>query len=165
MTEAQHPAPAQPPQATPEVPDEARVAPSVVLDTVVRLAFHTVLVFGVYLLFAGHNQPGGGFIGGLVTGSAFVLRYVAGGRAEIRSAVPVDPRIPLALGLLVAAGTGVVALFVGADYLESGIHKLDLPVLGEVKLVSALAFDIGVYLIVVGLALGLLRTLGAEAER
>lgn len=138
---------------------------SVVLDTVVRLAFHTVLVFGVYLLFAGHNQPGGGFIGGLVTGSAFILRYAAGGRDELRLAVPVDPRLPLALGLLVAALTGIGAQLLGGDFLESAIVKTSLPVLGDVKLVSALAFDIGVYLVVVGLVLGLLRTLGAEAER
>jgi multicomponent Na+:H+ antiporter subunit A len=143
----------------------APVHRSVVLDTVVRLAFHTVLVFGVYLLFAGHNQPGGGFIGGLVTGSAFILRYVAGGRAELRSAVPVDPRLPLALGLLTATGTGIAAMLLGAQFLESGYRDLHVPVLGEVALVSALLFDVGVYLVVVGLVLGLLRTLGAEAER
>lgn len=145
-------------------PAPAGGLPSVVLETVVRLAFHTVLVFGIYLLFAGHNQPGGGFIGGLVSGSAFVLRYVAGGRADLKTAVPVDPRFPLALGLLVAAGTGTVALLVGGEFLESGIVTWDLPVLGQIKLVSALVFDIGVYLVVVGLTLGLLRTLGAEAE-
>lgn len=138
---------------------------SVVLETVVALAFHTVLVFGVYLLFAGHNQPGGGFIGGLVTGAAFILRYVAGGRAELRSAVPVDPRLPLATGLLIATVTGMASWTVGLDFLESGYVELDLPLLGTVKAVSALAFDAGVYLVVVGLALGLLRTLGAEAER
>ena len=145
-------------------PAPAGGRPSVILETVVRLAFHTVLVFGIYLLFAGHNQPGGGFIGGLVSGSAFALRYVAGGRADLKAAVPVNPRVPLALGLLVAAGTGAVALIVGGEYLESGIVTWDLPVLGTVKLVSALFFDIGVYLVVVGLTLGLLRTLGAEAE-
>lgn len=144
---------------------DRHLRPSVVLDTVVLLAFHTVLVFGVYLLFAGHNQPGGGFIGGLVTGSAFILRYIAGGRGELRLAVPVDPRLPLALGLLVATLTGVGAQLLGGQFLESAIVEVAVPVLGDVKLVSALAFDIGVYLVVVGLVLGLLRTLGAEAER
>ena len=144
---------------------ENRVRPSVVLETVVGLAFHTVLVLGVYLLFAGHNQPGGGFIGGLVSGAAFILRYVAGGRAELRTAVPVDPRLPLALGLLLATVTGVAASVAGGQFLESAKVELDLPVLGSVKAVSALAFDVGVYLVVVGLVLGLLRTLGAEAER
>jgi multicomponent Na+:H+ antiporter subunit A len=147
----------------PGAPEEQ--APSVVLETVVRLAFHTVLVFGLYLLFAGHNQPGGGFIGGLVAGAAFILRYVAGGRRELRAAVPVDPRVPLALGLLVSTVTGVAALALGGQFLQSGYRELEVPVLGEVALVSALAFDVGVFLVVVGLVLGLLRTLGAEAER
>ncbi len=149
----------------PGAPAQPAVRRSVVLETVVRLAFHTVLVFGLYLLFAGHNQPGGGFIGGLVSGSAFILRYVAGGRAELRLAVPVDPRLPLAAGLLIATLTGVAALLLGGDFLESDYVEYDLPVLGVVKAVSAVAFDIGVYLVVVGLVLGLLRTLGAEAER
>jgi multicomponent Na+:H+ antiporter subunit A len=138
---------------------------SVILETGVRLIFHTVLVFGLYLLFAGHNQPGGGFVGGLVAGSAFVLRYVAGGRAELRTAVPVDPAVPLGLGVLVATGTGMGAWLFGADFLTSDYGGAVLPVLGEVKASTVLIFDVGVFLVVVGLVLTLLRTLGAEAER
>jgi len=138
---------------------------SVVLETAVRLVFHTILVFGLYLLFAGHNQPGGGFVGGLVAGLGFVLRYIAGGRAALRAAVPVDPGIPLGFGLMLAASTGVVALLVGGDFLESGYVEGTLPLLGFVKLTSVLFFDTGVFLVVVGLVLALLRTLGAEVER
>lgn len=138
---------------------------SVVLETAVRLVFHTVLVFSLYLLFAGHNQPGGGFVGGLVAGLAFVLRYLAGGRGALRDAVPVDPGLPLGLGMVLAATTGTVALLAGGQFLESGKVTFDLPVLGVLKLTSALPFDCGVYLVVVGLVLGLLSTLGAEAER
>ena len=75
------------------------------------------------------------------------------------------PGLPLGLGLLVSALTGVVALLAGGQFLESGYVTYVLPLLGEVKVTSALAFDSGVYLVVVGLVLGLLRTLGAEAER
>ena len=131
----------------------------------VRLVFHTVLVFGVYLLFAGHNQPGGGFAGGLVAGLAFVLRYLAGGRAALREAMAVDPGVPLGLGLVVAGVTGIVPLLLGGQLLESASVSLDLPLLGVAKVTSALAFDTGVFLVVVGLVLGVLRTLGAEAER
>jgi multicomponent Na+:H+ antiporter subunit A len=136
-----------------------------VLETAVRLIFHTVLVFSLYLLFAGHNQPGGGFVGGLVAGAAFVLRYVAGGRAALKAAVPVDPGLPVGLGLVLAAGTGMAAWLFGGQFLESGKLELHLPVLGVVKATSALPFDTGVYLVVVGLVLAVLRTLGAEAER
>ena len=142
-----------------------RVLPSVVLDTTVRLVFHTVLVFSLYLLFAGHNQPGGGFVGGLVGGVAFVLRYVAGGRAALHAAVPIEPTIPLGLGIVTSSLTGMAAWLTGADFLESGKLSLDVPVLGVVKATSALPFDIGVYLVVVGLVLLLLRSLGGEAER
>ena len=149
----------------PGAEDMPAVRRSVILETCVRLAFHTVLVFGLYLLFAGHNSPGGGFVGGLVAGSAFVLRYVAGGRAELRAAVPVDPGIPLGLGLVLASSTAVGALVLGGDLLQSAYGSVDLPVLGTVKASTVLLFDIGVFLVVVGLVLTLLRTLGAEAEK
>ena len=138
---------------------------SVILETCVRLVFHTVLVFGVYLLFAGHNSPGGGFVGGLVAGSAFVLRYVAGGRAELRAAVPVDPGLPIGAGLLLAGGTGMGAWLFGADLITSAYGSAVLPVLGTVKASTVLLFDAGVFLVVIGLVLTLLRTLGGEAER
>ena len=138
----------------------------VILDVSVRLIFHAVLITSVYLLFAGHNQPGGGFVGGLVAGSAFVLRYAVTGREGIDRAVPLDPALPLGAGLLLSAGTGAAAwLFDGTQFLESGKLELDVPVLGVVKATSALPFDTGVFLVVVGLVLVVLRTLGAEAEQ
>jgi multicomponent Na+:H+ antiporter subunit A len=154
--------------AEPRLPGAGELDPvrrSVVLETAVRLVFHTVLVFSLYLLFAGHNQPGGGFVGGLVAGAAFVLRYVAGGRAALKAAVPIDPGVPVGGGLALAAGTGMAAWLFGGQFLESGKVELELPLLGLMKLTSALPFDTGVYLVVVGLVLALLRTLGAEAER
>ena len=138
---------------------------SLILDTTIRLVFDAVLVFSLYLLFAGHNQPGGGFVGGLVAGTAFVLRYVAGGRAELRAAVPIDPGIPLGAGVLLATVTGMGAWLFGADFLTSDYGSVVLPVLGQVKASTVLIFDIGVFAVVVGLVLTLLRTLGAEAER
>jgi multicomponent Na+:H+ antiporter subunit A len=157
--------PSDSPEPLPAAADLAVDRRSVVLETAVRLVFHTVLVLGIYLLFAGHNQPGGGFIGGLVVGTAFTLRYVAGGRSELRAAVPVDPGIPLGAGLVLATATGLLPLLVGGQFLESDYVEYTLPVLGHVKLVLAVLFDLGVFLVVVGLVLGVLRTLGAEAEK
>ena len=138
---------------------------SLILDTSLRLIYHPVLVLSLYLLFAGHNQPGGGFVGGLVAGAAFVLRYIAGGRAALAAAVPIDPGVPVGGGLVLAAGTGMAAWVFGGQFLENGKVELVLPLLGAIKATSALPFDTGVYLVVVGLVLGVLRTLGAEAER
>jgi multicomponent Na+:H+ antiporter subunit A len=138
---------------------------SVVLEVVTRILFHTILVFSVYLLFSGHNEPGGGFAGGLVAGLALVLRYLAGGRYELGEAAPVAPGVLLGTGLLFAGGTGVGGLLLGAEVLQTAILEATLPVLGDVKLVTSLFFDMGVYLIVVGLVLDVLRSLGAELDR
>ena len=94
---------------------------SVVLEVVTRILFHTIVVFSIYLLFSGHNEPGGGFAGGLVAGLALVLRYLAGGRYELGEAAPVDPGLLLGAGLLLSGGTGVVGLALGAEVLPTSI--------------------------------------------
>ena len=138
---------------------------SVVLEVVTRLIFHTVVIVSLYLLFAGHNVPGGGFAGGLVAGLALVVRYVAGGRYELGEAAPVDAGVLLGSGLLLAGGTGVAGLLLGAEVLQTAVLEGTLPLYGDVKLVTSLFFDIGVYLIVLGLVLDILRSLGAELDR
>lgn len=138
---------------------------SLILDTSLGAVFHTVLVFSVFLLFTGHNAPGGGFIGGLVAGAAFVLQYVAGGAGQVGRVAPVAPHVLMGLGLALAVLVGIASLLAGGQLLESAVLGVDVPVLGKVKTTSALPFDIGVYLIVVGLVLAVLRTLGGEAER
>jgi multicomponent Na+:H+ antiporter subunit A len=136
---------------------------SPILDESVRLVFHTVLVLSIYLLFAGHNAPGGGFSGGLVAGSAIFLRYIAGGRAA--SAVPgLGHEMLLGLGLLVSTLTGVAALIGGLEFLEAWVFERDVPLLGVVKFTGTLPFDIGVYLVVVGLIAAIVDSLGREAD-
>lgn len=160
---ASAPAEASGPDALEDVA-AARPVRSLVLDSSISALFPTILVFSVFLFFAGHNAPGGGFIGGLIAGAAFVLRYVAGGAGEVRRAAPVPPSLLLGAGLVIAVTTGVTSLLLGGEFLESGVLTIDLPVLGTLKTTSALPFDAGVYLVVVGLVLTLLRTLGAEAD-
>ncbi|MEI2775488.1 MAG: Na+/H+ antiporter subunit A [Tetrasphaera sp.] len=138
---------------------------SIVFEVVTRLLFHTILVVSVYLLFAGHNHPGGGFAGGLVAGTALVVRYLAGGRYELDEAAPVDAGIVLGLGLFVSAVAALAPLAFDGHVLQSFTLAGDLPLLGQVKLVSSLFFDIGVYLVVFGLMLDLLRSLGGGIDR
>ncbi|GIF73412.1 Na+/H+ antiporter subunit A [Asanoa siamensis] len=138
---------------------------SVILEVVTRLVFHTIVLFSIFLLFSGHNAPGGGFAGGLVAGLALAIRYLAGGPDELTAAAPVDAGWVLGAGLFVSVGTGVLAMFAGAQVLQSAVVDVHLPVLGEVHLVTSIFFDIGVYLVVVGLILDILRSLGAEIDR
>jgi len=133
---------------------------SMILETTVTAVFPTALLVSVYLLFAGHNAPGGGFIGGLVAGAALVLRFVDGGSASIRRVLPIAPTTLLGGGLALAVATAVIPWFSGDQLLESGKLQVDVPAVGLVKASSALPFDIGVYLVVLGLVLTVLRTLG-----
>ncbi|MBU8860394.1 MULTISPECIES: Na+/H+ antiporter subunit A [unclassified Micromonospora] len=138
---------------------------SVILQVVTRLLFHAILLFSIYLLFSGHNAPGGGFAAGLVAGLGLAVRYLAGGRTELNGAAPVDAGLVLGAGLFVAVGTGVVAMLLGGEFLQSATLDFHLPVLGHVHFVTSVFFDVGVYLIVVGLVLDILRSLGAEMDR
>jgi multicomponent Na+:H+ antiporter subunit A len=135
------------------------------LEVATRLVFPTIMVVSVYFLFAGHNAPGGGFAGGLLAGLALVVRYVAGGRYELGEAAPVEAGTLLGAGLLCAGVSGLGGLVLGGEVLQTAVLELDVPVLGHVKLVTSLLFDVGVYLIVVGLVLDILRSLGAELDR
>ncbi len=137
---------------------------SPILELGVRAVFHTAVLFSIFLLFAGHNSPGGGFVGGLVAGAAFVLRFAAGGPVELRDAMPLAPTSLLGLGLVTAALAGASGWLGGRQFLESAQLDLDLGVLGQVHATTALPFDIGVYLVVVGLMTGLLFTVGAAPE-
>ncbi|MEV2237436.1 Na+/H+ antiporter subunit A [Micromonospora sp. NPDC049891] len=140
-------------------------AQSVILQVVTRLLFHAIVIFSIYLLFSGHNAPGGGFAAGLVAGLALAVRYLAGGRTELNGAAPVDAGVVLGAGLFVAVGTGVGAMLLGGQFLQSALLDFHLPVLGHVHFVTSVFFDVGVYLIVVGLVLDILRSLGAEMDR
>jgi multicomponent Na+:H+ antiporter subunit A len=137
---------------------------SIVLEVAVRLLFHAFLVFSIYLLFAGHNAPGGGFAAGLVAGIAFIARYLAGGRYEFAEAVRLPSGLLMGIGMLMAAGTAVAGFLWGEAALQSFYLSTDVPVLGYVSFGSSTIFDVGVYLIVVGLVVGIIRSLAVEVD-
>ena len=137
---------------------------SVILDVVVRAEFHLLLVFSVFLLFAGHNQPGGGFVGGLVAGAAFALRLIAGGHDELARAIRVRPTTLLGSGLLLATGTALITFWNDGQLLESRLLEVHLPVLGELATSTVIFFDSGVYLVVIGTVLAILDAFGRPEE-
>ncbi|WP_314503140.1 Na+/H+ antiporter subunit A [uncultured Microbacterium sp.] len=138
---------------------------SILLEVIVRILFHSIIIVSLYVLFAGHNLPGGGFAGGLIAGMALVMRYVAGGRYELGAAAPTDAGRLLGTGMSIAVACAVVPLLFGAPPLTSFFVEAELPVIGHVEFVTSTIFDIGVYLVVIGLVLDVLRSLGAEVDR
>lgn len=139
-----------------------KVARLLIVDRSVRVLFHPLLLTSLYLLFAGHNQPGGGFVGGLVAGAAVAMQYVAGGIDDVRGLSRFRPWTILGAGLLVAFVVAGAPVLLGDAVLETALFEQEVPVLGKVKTTSALVFDIGVYLLVVGLVLMVFEAFGDE---
>jgi multicomponent Na+:H+ antiporter subunit A len=137
---------------------------STIFEVVTRLVFHTIVLWSIYLLFSGHNAPGGGFAAGLVAGLALALRYLAGRGYELRVALPVMPGLLLGGGLFIAAGSAILPMLLGAPPLRTWIVDLHVPLVGDLHLVTSLLFDVGVYLVVVGLMLDILRSLGSALD-
>ena len=135
---------------------------SVVLTANVNGITPIVLLFSIFLTLRGHNAPGGGFSGGLVMGAAVILRYLASGPAGIRS-LRIDPIALIGGGLALAVAVGLSSLIGDGSFLESTIWKSDIPVIGDVKIVSSSLFDIGVHILVVGVVMAIIVAF-AEAD-
>ena len=123
----------------------------------------SIAVFAIALVVVLSNL--GVNVTGLVAGLGLAVRYLAGGRTELNGAAPVDAGLVLGAGLFVAVGTGVAAMLLGGEFLQSATLDFHLPLLGHVHFVTSVFFDVGVFLIVVGLVLDILRSLGAEMDR
>jgi len=138
---------------------------SLVLEVATRIIFPLIMAVSFFFLFAGHNNPGGGFAGGLAAGLGLALRYLAGGRYELGETLPLDSSKILGVGLALVGGTALGSLFLGAPVLSSAVLHFTLPVLGHVNVVTSLFFDLGVYLVVVGMVLDVLRSLGVRLDQ
>ena len=134
-----------------------------ILQTVTTFLSFIVIIFSIYLFFAGHYTPGGGFIGGLMTSAALVLLLLAFDMKTIKKVLPFNFLAITAWGLLISIVTGVIALFYDVPFLTHTFDYIELPILGETAIASTLAFDLGVYLVVVGVALTIIQTIG-ESE-
>jgi multicomponent Na+:H+ antiporter subunit B len=135
---------------------------SLILDTATRLLSPLLFLFSIFLLVRGHNEPGGGFAGGLVAASAFILLAISRDPQAARHALHVEPQSLIGVGLLVAIGAGLVGPLVADPLLTGEWISLYLPNGLELKLGTPLLFDIGVYLVVLGAALTMILTLAEE---
>jgi multicomponent K+:H+ antiporter subunit A len=135
---------------------------SLLLTVLTRRLLPLALLVSVYLLLRGHNLPGGGFIAGLVTGTAILTQYLAHGNDWVEMRLPPHYTSAAAIGIAIAALTGLAALAFGAPFLTSTFTYLTRPIVGKFEVASAMVFDVGVYLAVVGVVLSILATIGRQ---
>ncbi|ELI5487594.1 monovalent cation/H+ antiporter subunit B [Staphylococcus pseudintermedius] len=121
-----------------------------VLKTVTRIVIFIILTFGFYLFLAGHNNPGGGFIAGLILSSAFILMFLAFDVAQVLDALPIDFRKLMIIGALVSLTTAIVPVFFGKNILYQADWYVKFPYFGEVHLSTIMFFEAGITLSVVG---------------
>ncbi len=167
-------APAQQRAVPPERPTDL-IHPRTVSDTatgyllvpavLVRLVLPVSWVIAVHLFMRGHNEPGGGFVAGLVVSIAFITQYMVAGTTWVEARIKLYPARWIAMGLLFALVTGLGSLVFGYPFLTSHTAHFTLPVLGEIHVASALFFDIGVFAAVVGATLLILTALAHQSIR
>ena len=131
----------------------------------VRLLLPVAMLLSVYLFLRGHNQPGGGFVAGLVLSVAFLLQYIISGTQWVEAHLRLMPRRWIAGGLLCALGTGLGSMVLGYPFMTTHTAHLTLPLFGEVHLASATFFDLGVFLLVVGATLLMLTAIAHQSVR
>jgi multicomponent K+:H+ antiporter subunit A len=132
---------------------------------IIQLMAPIILLFAVHLFLRGHDQPGGGFSAGLTTSAALILLYMAGGVRWVEARFRVAPVRWIAAGLLTALGTGLGAWLFGRPFLTSYFTYLEAPVLGRIPLPTAMAFDLGVLILVVGATTLILTAIGHQSLR
>lgn len=124
---------------------------SLIFRTATGVLLPVMLVLSIVVLLRGHNEPGGGFVGGLVAAAAFSLHTLSHRGVDTRALLRLNPLVLVGVGLLTAAMSGVPGLLAGSAYLEGLWLTVSLPgSLGDIKLGTPLLFDIGVYLLVLG---------------
>jgi multicomponent K+:H+ antiporter subunit A len=158
--ESMHRPPQQDTQSARESADDLLV-PAVLM----RLMLPASLVLAVYLLFRGHNLPGGGFIAGLTLAVGIIVQYLAGGTQWVESRLVIRPIGLMGFGLIAAVATGAGAWLSGHPFLTSHVAHLDAPILGAIHLPSAFFFDLGVFAVVVGSTVLMLIALAHQSLR
>lgn len=134
----------------------------IILKTATSMIVFVILAFAVYLFLVGHNAPGGGFVGGLITSSAFVLLYMVYGFKTMENVMKVNFRVVLAIGLLIAVTTGVGSLFFGKPFLTHTFGDFHFPIFGEVELATAMIFDFGIFLTVIGVTMTIILAIAED---
>lgn len=129
-----------------------------------RALLPMALLVSIFIFLAGHNAPGGGFIAGLITSVALVMQYMAGGAKWVEPRLVSDYHPTIGIGLVIAGLTGIGSWFLGYPFLTSAFSHVHVPLLGDFELASAMGFDLGVYLTVVGSVMMILSNLSHMSD-
>lgn len=132
---------------------------NILLKTASMILIWFIMLTSLYILVAGHNAPGGGFIAGLMVSGGMVLMYLCFGKPFVTNA-RVNYRLFLPIGLCCALGTGLGGLFLGKPFLTHAFGHVPLPFFGDWELTSASVFDFGVFLVVIGTCLTIIMNIG-----
>ena len=134
----------------------------VMLQTATKVVTFIILMFAVHIFFAGHYTPGGGFVGGLLTTSAIVLLMLAFDIETVKKILPINYVTMTAVGLLLALATASASIIFDVPFFTHAYDYFDLPLFGKTSLHSAMLFDAGVYLVVVGVTMTIIQTIGED---
>jgi multicomponent Na+:H+ antiporter subunit B len=134
----------------------------VILQTTTKIIFFIIFLFSIHIFFAGHYTPGGGFVGGLLTASGIVLLLLAFDLKTVTTALPINYTVMTAIGLLLALSTAAGAIFFNVPFFTHAFDYFHLPLLGKQSLHTAMLFDTGVYLVVVGVTMTIIQSIGAD---
>jgi len=134
----------------------------VIIQTATKVVFFIIFLFAIHIFFAGHYTPGGGFVGGLLTASALVLLLLAFDIRTVSKALPFNYTVIIGIGLILALGTASASILFDVPFFTHAYDYFDLPLFGKTSLHSAMLFDLGVYLVVVGATMNIILSIGSD---
>ena len=134
----------------------------VIIRSITKIAVIIIFTFAINLFISGHHHPGGGFIGGLTFSAGLILLFLTFDIETVRKNLPLDFKVVAAIGVLIAVGTGVGSMLFDEPFLTQTFGYIELPVFGETELASAVLFDVGVALAVIGTSLTIIMSIGDD---
>lgn len=136
----------------------------VILQSISKIVVFIILTLALYLFFSGHNAPGGGFIGGLVLASSFVLLLLAFDIETVKQGIPIDFKKLAAIGVLIVLSSGLGTVIFGEPFLKQSFTEFDIPIYGQIELTTATIFEIGVALTVIGVVVTIILVISEDVE-
>lgn len=134
----------------------------VIVRSVTKVAVVIIFTFAINLFISGHHFPGGGFIGGLTFTSGLILLFLTFNIESVRKNIPLDFKVVAAIGVLIAVLTGVGGMVLDAPFLKQAFGYFELPIFGKTELATAVIFDVGVALAVIGTAITIIMSIGDD---